>query len=173
MKINSIKKPGKMILTYSLILCCVILIASGYIKPAGRSEVPYPEGFRNWTHVKTALIQKGSPAFEHWGGFHHIYANAEAVGGYKTGKFSDGSIIVFDVLEAISKDSIISEGKRRLIDVMIKDAKKFETTGGWGYEEFSGDSKTDRRIGVLSVTACYNCHANQKVNDNVFSSLRN
>jgi len=106
-------------------------------------------------------------------GFHHIYGNAKAMEGYKAGKFDDGSILVFDVLEAVSRDNVINEGKRRLIDVMVKDAQKFKNTGGWGYEEFAGDSKTDRLIGALSVTSCYNCHAYQKTNDNVFSSLRN
>ena len=159
----------------SLVLCCCSfgIIAVSSFKPSATEEVPYPEGFRGWTHVKSALIEKGNPAFSHWGGFHHIYANEKAVEGYKTGKFPDGSVLVFDVVEAMSKDSLVWEGNRRLIDVMVRDADRFKTTGGWGYEEFAGDSKTDRKIGALATTACYNCHAQQKVNDNVFSKLRN
>ncbi|HEY4326691.1 MAG TPA: cytochrome P460 family protein [Mucilaginibacter sp.] len=173
MKIDRIKKSRNVILTRGLTLSCFTLIAATYFRPADGNDVPYPEGYRSWAHVKTALIQKGSPAFVHWGGFHHIYGNAKAIDGYKAGKFDDGSILVFDVLEATSRDSVVSEGKRRLIDVMVKDAQKFKTTGGWGYEEFAGDSKTDRRIGAMAVTSCYNCHAQQKANDNVFSGLRN
>jgi Cytochrome P460 len=160
---------------FGLLLCCgffAIIAASGFTRSA-TEEVPYPEGYRTWTHVKSVLIEKGSPAFSHWGGFHHIYANGKAIEGYNTGKFSDGSVIVFDVLEAVSKDSVVSEGNRRLIDVMVRDADRFKATGGWGYEEFAGDSKTDRKIGVLAVTSCYSCHAYQKDNDNVFSKFRN
>ena len=160
---------------FGLILCCgcfVIAAASGFTGSASE-EVPYPEGYRNWTHVKSALIEKGSPAFSHWGGFHHIYGNAKAMEGYQTGKFPDGSVLVFDVLEAVSKDNVLSEGNRRLIDVMVRDVNRFKSTGGWGYEEFNGDSKTVRNIGALAVTACYSCHANQKDNDNVFSKFRN
>ncbi len=160
---------------FSFLLCCscfAIVAASGFT-PSANEEVPYPEGFRTWTHVKSALIEKGSPAFAHWGGFHHIYGNAKAIEGYKTGKFPDGSVLVFDVVEATSKDSVVSEGNRRLIDVMVRDADRFKSTGGWGYEEFAGDSKTERKIGALAVTACYSCHSYQKDNDNVFSKLRN
>lgn len=160
---------------FSLLLCCgsfAVVAASGF-RLSANEEVPYPEGFRNWTHVKSALIEKGSPAFPHWGGFHHIYGNAKAIEGYKTGKFPDGSVLVFDVIAAASKDSVVSEGSRRLIDVMVRDAGRFKSTGGWGYEEFAGDSKTDRKIGAMAATACYSCHAYQKDNDNVYSKLRN
>jgi hypothetical protein len=160
---------------FSLMLCSCsfAIIAASSFTHSPSEEVPYPEGFRSWTHVKSALIEKGNPAFSHWGGFHHIYGNTKAIEGYKTGKFPDGSVLVFDVLEGVSKDSLVLEGNRKLIDVMVRDADRFKSTGGWGYEEFGGDSKTERRIGALAVTACYNCHAQQKNNDNVFSKLRN
>ncbi len=111
MKTNTIKKSRNVILTGGLILSCFTLIAATYFRPANESEVPYPEGYRSWVHVKTALIQKGSPAFNHWGGFHHIYGNAKAIEGYKAGKFEDGSVLVFDVLEATSRDSVVSRRK--------------------------------------------------------------
>jgi Cytochrome P460 len=56
---------------------------------------------------------------------------------------------------------------------MVRDAERYKSTGGWGYEEFGGDSRTERRVGVLAATACYSCHAQQKENDNVFSKFRN
>jgi hypothetical protein len=174
MKKNDLKKPGKLLLAISVLTSCMVLITSAsFSNRKNADEVPYPEGFRNWTHVKTVIIEKGSPAFAHWGGFHHIYGNSKAIEGYNTGKFEDGATIVFDVIEALSKDSMIIEGRRKLIDVMVKDSRKYKSTGGWGYEEFPGDSKTERSVGALSVTACYNCHAQQKINDNVFSKLRN
>lgn len=43
--------------------------------------------------------------------------------GYKAG---DGSILVFDVQEAVSKDNVINEGKRRLIDVMVRDEERIK-----------------------------------------------
>jgi hypothetical protein len=157
------------IVCYSAIL--IALLSFGrLLHPA--SEVPYPEGFRNWKHIKTAIIGPKSPAFEHWGGFHHIYANDKAVEGYKSNHFPDGSILVFDVLEAIQKDSDFAEGKRRIIDVMVKDSILFAGTGGWGFEEFKENSKTERLVGNLANTQCFSCHAAKKDNDFVFSKSR-
>lgn len=160
---------------FSLIIgcCCIAIVAASGFTLYANEEVPYPEGYRSWMHVKSMLIEKGNPAYLHWGGFHHIYGNAKAIEGYKTGKFPNGSMIVFDVIEATSKDSLVLEGNRKLIDVMVRDIDRFKSTGGWGYEEFAGDSKTERNVRTLAVTACYNCHAQQKSNDNVFSKLRN
>jgi hypothetical protein len=94
-------------------------------------EVKYPEGYPDWKHIKTAIIGPKSPAFEHWGGFHHIYANDKAVEGNKRNNFPNGSVLVFDVIEAIEKNADFSEGKRRIIDVMVKDSVEFAETGGW------------------------------------------
>lgn len=147
-----------------LLLGCIVLISAGNTSLQTTEDIAYPEGFRTWTHVKTGLTQRG---------FHHIYANSTALEGYKTGKFLDGSVIVFDVIEATVNNTDTNEGKRRLVDVMVRNTKLYGATGGWGYEEFRGDSKTDRAIRSLAATACYNCHAKQKTNDNVFSQLRN
>lgn len=101
---------------------------------ADAPQVPYPDGYRDWRHVKSMVIQPGHPLHESFGGIHHLYANKKALEGYKTGKFPDGSVIVFDLLEAPAADGAITEGARKVAGVMYKDAKKHAATGGWGYE---------------------------------------
>ncbi len=157
------------IICYTGILVALLSYTQLLLPP---NEVPYPEGFRNWNHVKTAIIGPKSPAFEHWGGFHHIYANEKAVEGYKTNHFPNGSILVFDVLEAIQKDSDFGEGKRRKIDVMVKDSVLFVGTGGWGFEEFNENSKTERLVGNSAAAQCFSCHSANKANDFIFSKMR-
>ena len=132
--------------------------------------VPFPDGYLQWTHVKSGILKKGQPGFDHFGGIHHIYANTPAMEGYRTGHFPDGSWLVFDVFEAIGKDSVFTEGRRRIVDVMIKDSAQYAATGGWGFEEFQGDSRTERNLNG-NVTECYNCHAYRKTHDFVFSVL--
>ncbi|HEY4060622.1 MAG TPA: cytochrome P460 family protein [Puia sp.] len=161
------KKHHKTSLIVLILFSGWLTVAAISFRSPGNEEVPYPEGYRAWTHVKSALDAKSHAAF------HHIYGNAKAIEGYKTGNFADGSVLVFDVLEAVSKDSLVNEGTRKQIDVMVRNTDRYKSTGGWGYEEFGGDSKTERRIGVLAVTSCYNCHKQRKDNDNVFSKFRN
>jgi hypothetical protein len=68
--------------------------------------------------------------------------------GYTNGPFPEGSKIVFDLLELQNKAGSLVEGQRRWIGVMEKDTKKYVNTGGWGYENFSGNSKTNRNVPV-------------------------
>jgi hypothetical protein len=139
---------------------------------AADNAVPYPEGYRQWQHVKSMVIQEGHPLHGAFGGIHHLYANDKAMQGYRSGKFPDGAVIAFDLLEAPQADNAITEGKRKVLGVMYKDAKKFAATGGWGFEGFVGDSKTERAVGANAATACFGCHTAQKQNGYVFSNYR-
>jgi hypothetical protein len=139
---------------------------------ADPAPVPYPEGYRNWTHVKSMVIEKGHPLFDAFGGIHHIYANKQASQGYTSGKFPAGSVIVFDLLEAKRSDNAVQEGGRKVLGVMRKDPEKWKETGSWGFEGFKGDSKTERAVGKNAASACFQCHTSQKDKDFVFSTYR-
>ena len=137
-----------------------------------KTEVPYPESYRTWRHIKSGVIGPNSPIFKVEGGFHHIYANDKAIKGYETGKFEEGSVLVFDKLEMIEdKDGNMLEGNRIRVDVMVKN-HVYDSTGGWGFERFKGDSKLDRMVLNLSRAKCFNCHESQKQAGFVFSKLR-
>ena len=162
MEINCMK------LQYISVALSLVLSASTH---ANENSIPYPEGYRNWYHVKSMIIQQGHPLAEDNLGIHHIYANTEALKGYKTGEYPDGAVLVFDLLEDIEKDKTIQEGSRKLIAVMYKDSKFFTKTGGWGYEGFAGDSKTERLVKDKGVS-CHSCHLSKQSEGYVFSTLR-
>jgi hypothetical protein len=154
----------------------LVLLAALAAAPALAADpaVPYPEGYRTWTHVKSMVIQPGHPLFEAFGGVHHIYANDKAIRGYRMGgAFPDGAVMVFDLLDAKAGGGAIEEGARKVVGVMVKDARRWKDTGGWGFEGFKGDSKTERAVGADAKTACFACHAPQKDRDYVFSGWRN
>jgi Ribonuclease G/E len=119
------------------------------------------------------IITKDDPGFDHSGGYHHIYANDKAMEGYRTGRFPDGAIIVADFIEMVEKKGAIEEGRRKFIDVMIKNDARYGNTGGWGFEEFDADSREKRMVGQeKAVTTCYNCHTRKADADFVFSTYR-
>jgi hypothetical protein len=151
----------------------IIVLLAAAPALAADPAVPYPTGYRSWTHVKSMVIQQGHPLADAFGGIHHIYANDKAMQGYRKGApFADGSIIVFDLLEARSGGGAIEEGPRKVVGVMMKDAKRWKATGGWGFEGFKGDSTTERAVGADAKTACFDCHTQQKGHDYVFSTWR-
>lgn len=153
-------------------ILAALLLVPAAVLAADPAPVAYPDGYRNWAHVKSMVINPGHPLFDAFGGIHHIYANKQAIQGYKAGKFPNGSVIAFDLLEAKTADHAVQEGTRKIVGVMRKDATRWKATGGWGYEGFKGDSKTDRAIGNNALTACHQCHTQQKEKDFVFSVYR-
>lgn len=142
------------------------------LSAAADASVPYPHGFRQWTHVKTMLIEPGHALYDAFGGLHHLYANPTAERGYHSGVFADGSVLVFDLLEAKSADHAVHEGARKVLGVMHRDSRRYAATGGWGFEGFKGDSTTERAVGANAATACFQCHTARQDHGYVFSSLR-
>lgn len=135
------------------------------------APVAYPEGYRNWAHVKSALISPAHQNFASMGGFQHIYANPEGMVGYRTRAFPDGSIVVVEWLEMLEKNGAFAEGPRRQVDVMVKDAQRFATTGGWGFQRFVKDSKTELAA-TPTPQQCFACHENLKKDGLILSSYR-
>jgi hypothetical protein len=136
------------------------------------AEVPYPANYRDWTHVKSMVIEPGHPLHGTFGGIHHLYGNEAAMKGYRDGRFPDGAVIVFDLLEAVSADHTVTEGARKVVGVMHRDARKFAATGGWGFEGFAGDSRAQRAVGATAATACFACHQAKRDREYVFSEYR-
>jgi hypothetical protein len=150
-------------------LSALAAVCSMPLAAADAPTVAYPEGWRQWTHVKSMQILPGHPLYDAFGGLHHLYANPKAIAGYKDGRFSDGAVVVFDLHEAKTEGNAMTAGARKVLGVMHKDARRFAATGGWGFEAFKGDSKTDRAVGANAKAACFECHAPQKQHDYVFS----
>lgn len=137
-----------------------------------KKGVPYPTGYRSWVHVKSMLIfDEKHPLFNPFGGLHHIYVNGKGLPTYKKGgTFPDGTVIVFDLLEAKVDQGAYVEGARKFIGVMHKDSKKFKETGGWGFDAFEKDTKNS--FVKDGGKSCYECHLSQKDHDFVFSKYR-
>jgi len=154
------------------LIAIVVAGAAATAFAATPGAVPYPTNYRDWTHVKSMVIEPGHALHSSFGGIHHLYANPQALEGYRTGRFPDGAIIVFDLLEAKSADHAVTEGARKVVGVMRRDAKRYAATGGWGFEGFAGDSDTQRVVGPNAATACFACHQAKRDQGYVFSSYR-
>ena len=115
-----------------------------------KQPLPYPDGFRTWTHIKSLVVGPDHESYAKRGGIHHYYANDKAVAGYHTGNFPDG--------------------ERRFLDVMVKDGGRYGSTGGWGYEHFDRNDCTGRLSGNEQAT-CSACHVKAPT-DHVFSRIR-
>lgn len=157
---------------FFLLLAILGVVANAELPAASHAPVPYPKGYREWTHVKSMVIGKGHSLFDSFGGIHHIYANEAAMAGYRSGRFSKGAIIVFDLLEATSADGAITEGARKVLGVMRRDERRYAATGGWGFEGFASGDPANRVVGADASTACFSCHTTVAESQFVFSRWR-
>lgn len=135
------------------------------------AAVNYPKGFRGWQHVKSMVINPGHPLHAAVGGIHHIYANPAALKGYRTRQWADGSVIVFDLFEAVDAGNAVSEGPRKAVVVMERNARRFASTDGWGFQVFDPATRKGT-IDGKAAAGCAACHAGRKAEGFVFSELR-
>lgn len=138
-----------------------------------RGEVPYPQGWRTWTHVKSmAILGEEHPLFSAFGGVHHVYVNpAGLAAARKGGPYPDGSVLVFDLFAAESGGGATQEGARKFIGVMRKDSRRWAETGGWGFEAFAAGDPA-RRVVKDAKSECFECHTAVSNRDHVYSSWR-
>ncbi|MEP6766252.1 MAG: cytochrome P460 family protein [Gemmatimonadaceae bacterium] len=132
-------------------------------------RIAFPDGYRSWTHVSTSMISSGANGAN----MHHIYANSKAMEGYRTSQFPNGSIIAFDRFGLLVNGATTKAGDRQVVDVMIRDSARFAETGGWGFDEFVGESRTQHSFDASQAVAnCFKCHSQRKDNGYVFSGFR-
>lgn len=138
--------------------------------PNSAYTVEYPDGFETWAWVKAGPSGaiEGQPA-----GTHHIYANPAALEGFRTGRFADGAVLVFDVIEGTQTGAPTpaeaAKGRLR-INAMVRDEARYASTGGWGYAEWleapafdtASGGGTGRRVNAVIAAnpngICHTCH---------------
>ena len=156
-----------------LMLAPIAVLIVSFRLPAQTPETSsFPKEFRRWVHVKSVLVGPQSAAYATEGGIHHIYANNKAMQGYDSGKFPDGSVIVYDLLKTAEVAGNAIEGQTRRVDVMVKQSERYGATGGWEFMSFSGNDQTDGKLTPERLATCAGCHAQRKENDLVFSKFR-
>jgi hypothetical protein len=142
--------------------------------PAGY-EVAFPNGFRDWFVVNSMIVTKDSAMFDQIGGMHIIYVNAKGLPTLKKGgpfPYPDGTVFADDVHEFSVKEGSYVEGNKKAVTVMVKDAKKYSTTGGWGFQVWAGGDPSKPLVpdAAHAIPACFECHTPQKAQDFTFST---
>jgi hypothetical protein len=150
-----------------------LLVLFGVVstKSAG-NDVPFPDGFRDWFFVNSMIVTKDSPMSAQIGGMHIIYVNAKGLPTLKNGgpfPYPDGTVFADDVHDFSVKDGSYVEGNKKAVTVMVKDAAKYASTGGWGFQVWAGGDPSKPLV-TDARQPCFACHAPQKAQDFTFSS---
>lgn len=157
-----------------LALLGVVLLATAILLPRtsqaeGREASPVfgvtiPDGYRTWQVVAVSHRTDNDQV-------RAILGNDIAMKAYrqKTLPFPDGTILAkleWKRVESTEFKSAFVPGEQVQIEFMVKDAKKYEKTGGWGFGRFIKGKPADAQ----AHGTCFPCHsANVKNHDIVFT----
>jgi hypothetical protein len=149
----------------------LMLFAVVSTRSAG-NDVPFPDGFRDWFVVNSMIVTKDSPMSAQIGGMHIIYVNAKGLPTLKNGgpfPYPDGTVFADDVHDFSVKDGSYVEGSKKAVTAMVKDAAKYASTGGWGFQVWPGGDPSKPLI-ADARQPCFACHTPQKAQDFTFST---
>jgi hypothetical protein len=133
-------------------------------------DLKLPASFRHWYHVNTMVIDKGSPLFEAMGGMHNVYINSTGEAALKKGEpYPDKTELLVDLHEFTVSDGSYLEGARKATAIMLKDKKRYASTGGWGFQAWAGGDPA-KPIVTDPTKQCFECHQARKGQDYVYST---
>ena len=130
-----------------------------------------PAGYRDWRLISVAR-EEGT-----LDDIRAILGNDQAIKAYREGKlpFPEGTIIArlawsLDASEENNKtfgrsQSFVAGSPKNGVQFMVKDSKKYASTGGWGYAQFDAGTPADDEV----LKACHPCHQAIEARDFVFT----
>ena len=141
--------------------------AGGKVAPAPNG-IALPKGYKDWRVIASSHRTDNNT-------LRVILGNNTAVKAARKGKtnpWPDGAIMA----KLVWKDATHQNwpaatvpGKFVHAEFMIKDAKKYAATGGWGYARWLGTEQKPYGKDAGFVQECYACHTPVKDNDYVFT----
>lgn len=171
----STRITGKLTCTSLLVLALAISLGAQY--GGGARAEKFPADYRTWTHVKSMVIHDAAhPLHADFGGIHHVYVNKKGLATLRRGgaevSYPDGTVFVFDLLEANLEDGAYVEGQRKAVATMTKHAKRYAETGGWSFVVYPGGDPAQPQSGE-TTRSCFACHDTQaSKSDYIFSRWR-
>ena len=128
-----------------------------------------PPGYRDWRLISVAH-EEGN-----LNDLRAILGNDIAIKAYREGKlpFPDGTIIArlaWSYVPSEENNKVFGRpqsfvaGAATNVQFMVKDSKKYMSTGGWGFAQFNDGKPAD-----VAVQDCFSCHVPVKARDFVFT----
>jgi Cytochrome P460 len=169
-------KPLPFLLLAVAILAGVVAFTAPKSLRAAEDAAPIfvteiPPGYRDWRLISVAR-EEGTLQ-----DIRAILGNDEAIQAYREGKlpFPDGAIIArigwsYDASEENNQvfgqpQSFVAGQSKNGVTFMVKDAKKYASTGGWGFAQFNDGKLADES----ALKTCFPCHQAMKARDSVFT----
>jgi len=161
------------------VVAAMLAVAVAFLMPesdrADDQAVPIygikiPAGYRDWKLISVAHEEGNLHSFA------AILGNDIAIKAYREGKlpYPDGTVIAalhYGHVASEENNKVFGDpqsfvpGPQTNVQFMVKDSKKYASTGGWGYAHFNNDGKPGNEA---LLKTCAPCHAKAS-RDSVFT----
>ena len=132
--------------------------------------IKIPAGYRDWRLISVAH-EEGN-----LNDLRAVLGNDAATKAYREGKlpFPDGAIIArlaWAYVPSEENNKVFGRaqsfvaGDPTNVQFMVKDSKKYASTGGWGFAQFNEGKPADEAL----LKTCFPCHVPVKARDYVFT----
>ncbi len=132
--------------------------------------IKIPPGYRDWKLISVAH-EEGS-----LNDLRAVLGNDAATKAYREGKipFPDGAIIArlaWNYVPSEENNKVFGRaqsfvaGDPTNVQFMVKNSKKYASTGGWGFAQFNDGKPADEAL----LKTCFPCHVPVKARDYVFT----
>ena len=148
------------------------LLALGTLLASADGGLTVPADFQHWYLANSLLVTKPHNQFGLIPGIHLIYVNPGGFERFEGGgstPYPDGTVFVDDVRDFTLVDGGYPQGGRKFVTAMVRDAQKYASTGGWGFQAWPGGDPA-KPIVNDPRKQCFACHMARKANDYVFST---
>jgi hypothetical protein len=161
---------GAVVALASVVVYMARAIGDAAGEAASQFGIKIPPGYRDWKLVSVAH-EEGN-----LNDLRAVLGNDVAIKAYREGKlpFPDGAIIArlaWGYVPSEENNKVFGRiqsfvaGPPTNVQFMVKDSKKYATTGGWGYAQFKDGKSADETL----LKTCFPCHVPIKSRDFVFT----
>jgi hypothetical protein len=173
MKLN-MKRIAFLLIAVATGACAFVLTAPASGQGGGEAVpifgIKIPPGYRDWRLISVAHEEGNLHSFG------AMLGNDVAIKAYRDGKlpFPDGTIIAalhYSHVPSEENNKVFGDpqsfvpGPPTNVQFMVKDSKKWPTTGGWGFAHFNKDGTPGTEA---QLKTCAPCHAKAS-RDSVFT----
>lgn len=146
----------------------VAMPAWGDEVPPAPNGISFPDGYRDWRLIATSHRTDNNTLRAVLGNDVAIQAARDG----QTNPWPDGTVLaklVFKDAQHEQWQAATVPGHFVHAEFMVKDARKYEDTGGWGFARWLGQEQKPYGQDANFDQECFGCHTPMKSNDYVFT----
>jgi hypothetical protein len=158
---------------FAIVALLPLPAAAQEVRFTAEQRLEFPENYREWIFLSSGRGMTYGPAADPHGAplFDNVFASPSAYRSFvKTGRWPEKAAFILEIRNAKTEGSINKGGQFQTdvtaVEVLVKDTKRFQDTGGWGFFEFGTGRQPAEKL--AKTASCYACHSKNAAVEHTF-----